>query len=78
MDIENKFITYVEGNPVYTGHSLTEAVRAWDAKTYNLNKSVAGGITVQMFSAGVMVRDGWVLHVMDDGTTYLNPNIMLK
>lgn len=71
------FRTYVQGKSFYTGESLEEAIRTWDRQTHQLGKSVAGGVTVQTFDGDVMVRDGWVLHVMEDGTAYLNPSLSI-
>ena len=70
--------TYVRGICLYTGESLEEAIRTWDSATYRLEKSVSGGVTIQTFDGDLMVRDGWVLHVLEDGTCYLNPRIMLQ
>lgn len=67
--------TWVRGNLVYQGESLETAIRCWDAETYNLARSVAGGISVQQFLDDLMMRDGWILHVHEDGTVYLNPQL---
>lgn len=76
-NLRNVFRTYVQGKSFYTGDSLETAIRVWDSETYNLGKSVAGGVTVQQFSGDVMVRDGWVMHVMEDGTVFLNPSLSI-
>jgi hypothetical protein len=55
--------------------SLTDAIAAWDRVTAT-TAGVIGGIQVQTFKNGLMVRDGWILHVRKD-STYLNPSIML-
>lgn len=69
------YTTIIEGKVMFKGESLEFAVRTWDANTYNLGRSVEGAIEVQEVNAeGVMVRDGWILHVRN-GTVYLNPNI---
>lgn len=76
-NLENTFRTYTDGRLVYEGPSLETAVRTWDAKTYGARCSTAGGITIASRIGDVMVRDGWILHVHEDGTTYLNPGIAL-
>lgn len=55
--------------------SLSDAIAAWDRVTATTT-GVIGGIQVQSFRSGLMVRDGWILHVRE-GSTYLNPGIML-
>jgi hypothetical protein len=54
--------------------SLTDAIAAWDRVTATA-AGVIGGIQVQTFDRGLMVRDGWLLHVRE-GSTYLSPRIM--
>jgi hypothetical protein len=71
-----EFVTYVAGETVYKGDDLESAIRAWDRSTYKLEgKPPAGGISVQLWSDGVMVRDGWILHVHENGQVYLNPQL---
>lgn len=76
----HKFTTLVAGNTVYQGENLEEAIRTWDAETFDFDpEKLEGGITVQSFNEyNVMVRDGYVLHVQLMGAVYLNPNIELK
>jgi len=70
------FTTYADGDSLYKGTSLEDAIRTWDALTFSIGRPVAGGISVQSFDrAGIMVRDGWMLHVREDGTVYLHPRI---
>lgn len=74
--------TYVESKLHYSGESLEEAVRTWDRETYSLGKSVPGGVAVAEYeghpgeSGLLQLRDGWVLHVHEDGTCYLNPRLV--
>lgn len=75
------FRTYVEGRLVYSGPSLEDAARTWDRETHNPSRPMPGGVAVATYEGvgyepGLLqVRDGWILHVMEDGTVYLNPNI---
>jgi hypothetical protein len=69
------YTTVVRGTSVYSGDSLTDAARAWDANTYNLGGTVPGGIEVRTYRGEYMVRNGWILHVHDDGVVYLSPHI---
>lgn len=48
-----------------------DAARFWDSRTFK-GPAPDGGIEVQEFQHGVMVRDGWVVHVKD-GSVYINP-----
>lgn len=71
--------TYVEGVLHYEGPNLPIAIRNWDRATFSAGKSVPGGISVATYeerSYGLLqLRDGWILHVHEDGTVYLNPNL---
>lgn len=81
------FRTYVEGSLKYSGPSLEKAARTWDRETHRLGGSVPGGVAVATYetrgsdpsrpydSGLLQLRDGWILHVHEDGTVYLNPNI---
>lgn len=71
-----EFTTYVAGDVTYKGPSLEEAIRTWDATTYHA-PAPAGGISVQTwdYAGGTMIRDGWILHVREDGSVYLNPRL---
>jgi hypothetical protein len=66
---------------VYTVHigdvsqpfdSFEAAARFWDSQTW-CQPAPVGGIGVQEFQHGVMVRDGWVVKVDSDGSVYINP-----
>jgi hypothetical protein len=71
-----QYRTVVEGRTVYLGPSLERTIRTWDHATHDKARTVPGGIKVQTRdAAGVMVRDGWLLHVNEHGTVYLNPNL---
>ena len=73
--------TYVESKLHYTGDNLESALRAWNKATFNLGRSVAGGVSVATYedhpgtSGLLQTRDGWILHVREDGTCYINPNL---
>lgn len=77
MGTRTEFSTYVDGEIVYSGSSLPDAIRTWDASTHSTPKA-SGGVLVQQFANGLCVRDGWVLHVFENGQTYLNPNLALS
>jgi hypothetical protein len=49
-----------------------EAARFWTGQTFH-GPSPVGGIEVQEFQHGVMVRDGWVVHVHENGSVFINP-----
>lgn len=67
--------TVVNANYVYEGDSQELAIRAWDAESVH-RADLAGGVMVQSFDVnGNMTRDGWLLHVSEDGHVYLNPRI---
>lgn len=70
LDITNYFVV-VGDTSVARYDSCRDAVRRWDGETNG--KQVHGGIRVQTWVAGHCTRDGWVLHVSDNGV-YLNPN----
>ncbi len=69
------FKTVVNANYVYEGDSQELAIRAWDAESVS-RADLHGGVMVQEFDANeIMVRDGWILHVSEDGHIYLNPRV---
>lgn len=72
--------TYVEGRLLYTGDSLEKAIAVWDRATYSAGRSVAGGVAVAAYKSyahGLLqTRDGWILHVREDGTVYLHPRVL--
>lgn len=54
--------------------NLEDAIRAWDGGTYLT--AAPGGIRVREWDVdGYMVRDGWLLHVRNNGVVYLNPSL---
>lgn len=77
----NVYRTYVESELLYSGPDLSEAAREWDAATFNLGKSVPGGVAVSTYQGvsyepGLLqMRDGWIVHVHEDGTVFINPRI---
>ena len=79
---ETIYRTYTEGKLHYTGPDLESAIRAWDRATYSAGRSVAGGVAVAAYESDahgmLQTRDGWILHVSEDGTTYLSPRIIEK
>lgn len=68
--------TYVEGRLLYTGDSLEKAITAWDRETYTMGRVTAGGVSVATYDDLLQVRDGWILHVREDGTVYLHPRVL--
>lgn len=69
-----EYVTTVNGVTAYKGNNLKEAIRAWDHETFTGPHT--GGITVQQWHDDTMVRDGWILHVRDNGVVYLNPKVV--
>ena len=66
---------YVNGERVHEGDDLETAVRTWDQHSFT-GEVREGGIEVRTWNVnGEMVRDGWILHLSDNGAVYLNPNI---
>lgn len=53
--------------------SLEEAIRRWDERASRTD-GATGGITVDTVHNGMVIREGWILHVRDN-YTYLNPNL---
>ncbi len=72
--MDTTYTTKVNDREVYSGSELEAAIRAWDANTFQDGEAV-GGVAVQSFAGGVMVRDGWILHVRENGVVYLNPGV---
>lgn len=71
--VSTTYKTVVNANYLYEGDDLEKAIRTWDAESVH-RADLHGGIMVQSFdAAGIMVRDGWVLHVNESGHVYLNP-----
>lgn len=69
------YTTIVQGTVVYEGESLSDAARVWDSVTHDAGHVVPGGIGVRVYlSDGTMVREGWIMHVHENGTVYLSPN----
>jgi hypothetical protein len=68
-----RYEVIVDGVLVGSFDNVEDAAREWDRQTY-LTGGI-GGITVQTWDGGgLMVRDGWLLHVTAT-KTYLNPRI---
>ncbi len=80
MNLHTVFTTVVNDVNLYVGDDLETAIRAWDAATYQGGENL-GGVQVQSFLDGNMIRDGWILHVRKgvegETVTYLNPNLAL-
>jgi hypothetical protein len=68
------FKTVVNAVYVYEGESQELAIRAWDSESVH-RAGLHGGVMVQEFHGELMVRDGWILHVNEDGHVYLNPRV---
>lgn len=66
----------IHGTTIHSGSSLEAAARTWDHETVGTARVTPGGIEVREYNdEGVMVREGWVLHVNADGVVYLNPSV---
>lgn len=74
MQTKSVFKTVVNAVYVYEGDSQELAIRAWDQESVH-RADLHGGVMVQEFSGETMVRDGWILHVNEDGHVYLNPRV---
>ena len=71
-----EYVTWVTGYEQYRGPDLETAIRAWDGNPTVLAGGItSGGISVQTWQNDIMVRDGWILHVYENGQVFLNPNI---
>lgn len=67
--------TIVNANYLYEGGDLERAIRVWDSESIR-RADISGGVMVTFFNdEGLMVRDGWLLHVSSEGHVYLNPNL---
>lgn len=76
MEDRTEYVTWVTGIEQYRGPDLPSAIRAWDSNPSVLaGGRTPGGISVQTWQGGYMVRDGWILHVYDNGQVFLNPNL---
>lgn len=76
MEDRTEYVTWVTGIEQYRGSDLEDAIRAWDGNPSVFAGGITpGGISVQVWQGGYMVRDGWILHVYDNGQVFLNPNI---
>lgn len=74
--------TYVKSRLAYTGPDLEAAIRMWDNESLKLAGDgipVPGGVAVatyeEMHYGLLQLRDGWILHVHEDGAVYLNPSL---
>jgi hypothetical protein len=79
-DLTVVYRTYTEGKLHYSGPDLQEAIRTWDATTFAEGRTVPGGVAVSTYEdlggpRQLQLRDGWILHVHEDGTVFLNPSI---
>lgn len=72
---ETVFTVVVRDTTVYGGNDLEAAIRTWDASTYNLGTFVPGGIEVRTWRGGLMIREGWLVHVRENGVTYISPSL---
>lgn len=67
--------TLVNAVYLYEGEDLETAIRTWDSESV-ARADISGGVMIQSFdNEGVMIRDGWILHVNEDGHVYLNPRV---
>lgn len=67
--------TLVNAVYLYEGEDLETAIRIWDSESV-VRAYISGGVMVQSFDdEGTMIRDGWILHVNEDGHVYLNPRV---
>ena len=74
-----EYAVWVNGECKLKTNDLETAIRTWDGQPENFRRKpdqpLSGGISVQIFHVGLMVRDGWILHLMDDSQVYLSPNL---
>ncbi len=69
------YTTIVNANYLYEGDDLEKAIRTWDSESVH-RSGLSGGVMVKTFDdEGLMIRDGWILHVNDNGHVYLNPRL---
>jgi len=74
---ESTFYTVVTPSGVqWRGSVLSDAIKMWDSLTYRMEGITSGGIMVETHSGGLMVRDGWILHVHENGVVYLSTRLM--
>lgn len=64
------FTVFEDQREIYS--TLEDAIRYWDSLG-----ATEGGIAVQSWRDGLMVRDGYILSV-SGGIAYLNPNLEEK
>lgn len=67
--------TYVNGTLNYEGDDLKVAIKTWDGLTFNAGRAVPGGVAIAVYDGDIQVRDGWIMHTHEDGTTFLSPSI---
>lgn len=61
---------------IVSGHetvvdSFERAAELWDSATFRTGG--LGGIRVVQREGGNVVRDGWLVHVRENGVVYVNP-----
>lgn len=72
--ITTTYTVTIEGVTVGTHTDLHDAIRDWNSRTFH-GVAPVGGIAVVEHSDGIMVRDGNILRVTNNGRVYLNPNL---
>lgn len=76
--METVYRTYLNGELLYSGDDLGMAIREWDRSSFSVEERV-GGVAVATYvnepDGLLQVRDGWILHVLENGHVFLNPNL---
>ena len=72
-----KELTYtvkIRDEVIYSGPLLTLAIRTWDRQTYNA-EFTPGGIEYTMTEGGLTLASGWLVHIQESGTVFINPRL---
>lgn len=77
-----EYTVVLNGETLSTEDDLAGAISRWDLESFQHTRDhgrpTSGGITVQSWNGEVMVRDGWILHLHENGHVYLNTNLSPK
>lgn len=77
--VETIYTTVVNGKMIRETNRAQLAFAAWTQESHALAYAgvrPTGGVQVQSLnSEGVMVRDGWLMHVAENGHVYINSTV---